>query len=314
MSVLITGAETAVAVMVLQSLSEAAFAGSFDPLAPGFFLVPENRRLRLPSPDAPTYVTNLLQICWQQRIQVLIPCGDTAELLKIAHQRQQFERMGVQVVLAPAESLACSRDQLSLRLACQGIVPLPESSLLNFRFQPEKGPWIIKPRFGRGLRLIKHLSKLKNLPHDESFLVQEFLSGDNFHVDTLLNPSGVPLTAVVRIPLRMEQGVLVSSRSIFSENLQEMALKVAHQLGLSGAASIHFRKDDKGALKMTKVIPHFQPSMTFSTAAGLNLPALCLQMARKKEAKIPEIREVVAGRFGEARVMEANEEARRMAA
>ena len=308
--VLVTGAGSAAAVMFLQAAAAenvVLFAADKDPYAPGLYMVPESRRLRLPRADDPAYVAALLQLCWQHRIGILVPGGTAAEQLRISNQRGSFELMGTTVLLAPAEAVACAQDQLAIRMACEGVVPLPTTRLLSFRFQAGEGPWLLRPRFDRGrpVRLLRSAAELAELPRDESLLVQEYLPGEEYRVDTLMTPDGHPLVAIPRMHLQMEQGAIVAARSFHDPELEELALRVVAGVGLCWAASVCFRRDARGELKLTNIKAHFQGGMSFAVSAGINLPALCLALAQghSVEGRL-SFREVVVVRHWEQQVIE----------
>lgn len=258
--ILVTHAGSAAATMFLRAAGPekvVLFAADEDAYAPGLYLVAPSHRLRLPRIDDPSYVAAILQLCWQHRIQILVPCGPPAEQLRITNQRDSFELMGTRVLLAPADALAATQDHLALRLACEGVVPLPQTHLYNRHFRPEQqeGPWLIRPRFkrGRGVRLVRNAADLANLPRDESYLVQEYLPGEELHVDTLLGPNGEGWVAVPRQHLRMEAGMLVAARSFHDPELEADALRVVTALGLTWAATVTFRRDTKGVAKLVNV-------------------------------------------------------------
>ncbi len=127
MNILVTGAGGPAAISFMQALSETGakfFMADMDYHAAGLYLVPAAQRtLVLPGLHS-EFVADLLHQCQKLKIDVLVPTVDV-ELIAVAKARKQFEKLGVQVLLAEPQTLELCLDKLNLLIACDGLIPLP---------------------------------------------------------------------------------------------------------------------------------------------------------------------------------------------
>jgi carbamoyl-phosphate synthase large subunit len=132
-NILITGAGGAAAVALLKHLrggTHDLIAADMSPYAAGLYLVPSQRRLLIPSASAPDYVAQLVAICREHRVQLLIPTVD-AELIPIARALLRFTEIGTRVLVAPPSALALCLDKFALMRAVGAIAAVPRTELFT---------------------------------------------------------------------------------------------------------------------------------------------------------------------------------------
>ena len=290
---LVTGAGGPAAICFLraQDAFDGFYMADMDPLAPGLFLVPEDRRVILPAGKAPEFIEHLLDCCRFLGITRLVPTVD-AELLPIARQAARFEALGIQLVLSPLEALETCLDKLRLHLRCRRLVPSP-ATVLAGRAPTATGPWIAKPRSGSGSRGIRMVdaSTLASVPADGNWLIQECLPGAEYSVDVLIGPNGEALAAVPRERLRVDSGVATVARTVKDPQLQRLALDAAQLVGIRGVANVQLKRDANGMPKLMEINPRFPGTMALTVEAGANLPKLVMDIAEDKTVTSPEWKE-----------------------
>ncbi len=285
--VLVTGAGGPSAVSIMKSLARVAgvdlWAADIDPNAAGLYLVPAHRRLLLPRGDDAAFVEALLDWCRSEAIDVVYPTVDQ-ELLPLADARAAFQAAGVRLVLAGAAVLATCLDKWRLYQACRGEVPVPRTALLDDTFQDADWalPVIAKPRSGSGSRdihLVRSRIDLDPLARDGTFLVQEYLPGEEHSVDVLATPDARVLAVVPRLRLKVDSGVAVAGRTLHDPELETLARQVATTIGSSWVSNVQVRRDIAGVARLLEVNPRFPGTMPLTVAAGVDMPAICLAMA-----------------------------------
>lgn len=196
MNILVTGAGGAAAISVWKSLGKdhTLYMADMDPCAAGLYLVPAERRLIIPGGKEARYLPELLALCVQHRIELLIPTVD-AELLKIAQHREDFVNQGIQIPLSSVHSLELCRDKYQLLDYCKdtGITPLMQIYDKQFNVDAFQFPCFAKPRVGSGSQGIMEISSpqsLTQLPRDGSYIIQELLTGDEYSVDVYVSRAG----------------------------------------------------------------------------------------------------------------------------
>jgi carbamoyl-phosphate synthase large subunit len=282
--VFVTGGGGAAAVAFLNAIQTSAvdvFMGDIDPHAAGLYLVPPHRRQLLPRGDDPDFSEALLAICRSHEIDVLVPTVD-CELLPLAGRAADFERGGTRLLSAPASALRLCLDKWQLTKACAGAAAVPRTALLDAAFTSTNWPLpvIVKPRQGsgsRGVQLISSWSDLRGVPVDGSLIVQEYLPGEEYSVDVLVDPtSGQVVAAVPRARLKVDSGVAVAGRTVHDAGLETAACAIAEHLGLTFVGNIQLRRNQRGEPVLLEVNPRFPGTMSLTVASGVNMPRLAL--------------------------------------
>ncbi len=288
------------------------WVADIDRHAAGLYLAPADRRLLLPRGDAAGFVDSVLDWCRNESIDVVFPTVDQ-ELQPLAAARQAFEDAGVTLVLAAAATLAVCLDKWRLYEACRGHLPVPRTALLDqsSTLADWDLPCIVKPRTGSGsrdVRLVRSDADLAQVPHDGSYIIQEYLPGEEHSLDVLADRESRVLSVVPRIRLKLDSGVAVAGRTVHDQELESLGRTVAARVGLSWVGNVQTRRDAAGVARLLEVNPRFPGTMPLTVAAGVDMPAICLAMTQGRTASVPiEFREVAMIRFLDERFLQPEE-------
>lgn len=281
--VLITGAGGPAAVSALLDLPDSVewVAADVDPNAAGLYLVPPERRVLVPRGDDPLLVGALLRACAEHRVEVVWPTVDT-ELLPVAAAADEFAAAGVRVLAAPVPTLAVCLDKWQLVRRCRSVVRVPETSLFTAATRPGPLPRVVKPRSGaggRGVRVLQRPEDAAGVPRDGSYILQEFLPGEEFSIDVLCRPDGSVAASVPRRRDKVDSGIAVAGRTVRDPELEAFGAAVAGAIGLTGIANVQARRDRRGRPALLEVNPRLPGSMPLTVAAGVDMPAWALHAA-----------------------------------
>jgi carbamoyl-phosphate synthase large subunit len=288
--VLVTGVGGPSGVCILRALADrpvTLLAGDIDPYAAGLYLVESDRRVILPRGDDQRFADILLARCEQDSVDVLVPTVDS-ELIPLAARRAQFEQAGVQLVLAPLETLEVCLDKWALHARCHGQVRVPDTVLVDDTFDPASAPLpaIVKPRVGsgsRGIHRVDRVEELERLERDGSLLVQELLPGAEYSLDVLATGDGRVIAVVPRERLKVDSGIAVTGRTCHDERLETIGREVAELIGLTGVANVQVKGDVHGEPALLEVNPRFPGTMALTVASGPDMPWLCVANALGQE-------------------------------
>ncbi|MBV9284340.1 MAG: ATP-grasp domain-containing protein, partial [Acidimicrobiia bacterium] len=192
-TVVVTGAGGPAGIAVVRALAAAGHrvvAADVDPLAAGMRLAP--RSAVLPRVDDPTYVERLCEVAFDNGARAVIPTL-AEELVVLAHHRGELEEVGVESwVPDPAAVEACC-DKWQFAQALKRVrLSGPATNLGSAEGVP--GPWVVKPRRGRGSRdvyLVDDADELTwALARVPEPIVQTRLEGREFTVDALVDRDG----------------------------------------------------------------------------------------------------------------------------
>jgi len=300
--VMVTGAGGPAGYCFIKSLAgtdHQLYAVDMDRNAAGLFLVPEERRFLVPRGDSPEFVPTLLAACHRLKIDILVPTVDS-ELLPLSERSEQFATQNTRVMVATPHALAVCLDKYRLALTCKESVPVPRTELFTDRFDANDWsyPVIIKPRRGsggHGVVKIENSEEIMGLTRGDHLIVQEYLPGNEYSVDVLVDRNGSALAAVPRERMKVDSGVAVTSRTLHDAPMENFARRVCEHLGLSYVANVQFRRDSTGLPKLMEINARFPGTMPNTIASGVHMPlvALDILLGRPHAADYPFVETTV---------------------
>jgi carbamoyl-phosphate synthase large subunit len=272
--VLVTGAGGAAGVSVIQALRERGhyvIAADADPLAAGLRLGHESHVL--PVCTDPVYVAALVRASTVSNVQAII-CTVAEEYPALIAAKAFLDEAGVRTLLPDADAVRRCTDKWAFHETTVAAgLPVPSTTLAEL---PEgRGPWIVKPRYGRGSRdvvLCTNRVQLKAaLAAVPDPIVQTRLTGREFTCDALVDPSGVLVGAVPRWRLATKAGISVKGETFESAEVEHVSGLVLKAVGLLGPANVQGFVADDGTVTIHEVNPRFSGGLPLSLAAGADL-------------------------------------------
>ena len=250
------------------------FVAASEPYAYALYLVGDARRISLRRTDDPKYVANLLGQCAENQIRVVIPSSD-AELLLLADARGWFQAQGVDLLMCASEGLKTSMDRQHLMERCREIVATPLSQPIGDQFKT--GDWefpvLVRKRHrisGDEVGVANTPAELDRMGWGDDLIAQSYLGGERYIVEVLTDETGTPVFAVPIVELRNRQSDSVAYRTIHDPELQELALRVVAELGLTHGVSVRFQRNRDDNLFLNDVTPRFSRTLPLVIAAGFN--------------------------------------------
>lgn len=279
--ILVTGAGGAAAIAYLRAMQGpqvSLYAADMDPNATGLYMVGPNKRFLIPPAASARFAETMLDLCRREQIDVFVPTVDM-ELLPISERRADFEAAGIKLLLAPQRTLEICLDKWLLMQACGPQLPVPDSAVLTERLDLNTIPLpcIVKPRAGaggRGFKIIHCAEDWVGQPTDGSMLIQEYLPGEEYSVDVLVDAEGTCHAAVPRLRMKVDSGVAVTARTVRDEELIALSERVARVIDLRFVGNIQWRRRGDGTPALLEVNPRFPGTMPLTIAAGVDMPKL----------------------------------------
>lgn len=236
----------------------------------------------VPPCDDPTFVPEMLRICREHAVRLLIPTIDP-ELGIYARHRDRFAEVGTLVAVSSPEVVAIGADKAATyRWLREAGLPAPRQALLTdtARLEGWHYPLIIKPRrgsAGAGIRLVRRPQDLP--PPDEELVVQEFVRGHEHTIDLLVDDAGRCLCAVPRRRLEIRAGEVSKGLTVHSPDLLDLARRVCASLpGPFGALNVQAIRDSaSGDLRVIELNPRFGGGFPLSDRAGAPFPRWMIQ-------------------------------------
>lgn len=238
---------------------------------------------RVPLSTDPAYLGELLAICEGEGVRLVVPTIDD-ELPLIGAAREAFAAAGAFAACSSeATALTCNDKALTCARLIEAGLPAARTWLPNAVPADEPFPLFIKPRGGRGavgahvVRNRRELAFFRD--YVESPIVQEYLSGPEYTIDVLCDTAGRPLAIVPRERVVIRSGVIDRGRTVKSPVLIELAERVCAVMPFVGPINIQcrMRRDTPAVFEIN---PRFSGGIPLTIAAGADMPAMLIQMAR----------------------------------
>lgn len=287
-TVLVTGAGGAAAVTLIQALrgDHRVIAADVDPLAVGLYLVPAVQRVLVPRGDDPSFVEALLATAHSYGADLVIPTVDV-ELLPVAEAVARFAERGIRVLVESASTLGRCLDKYELMTRCAETVRVPRTVLWGPQTTDEQlaslgAPLIAKPRRGaggRGFAVYDSAEVALLPPRDQSYILQEYLPGEEFSIDVLARPDCHVVAAVPRRRDKVDSGIAIAGRTVSDGGLVAFGKAVAEVIGATGVVNVQARRTADGTPALLEVNARFPGTMALTRAAGVDMPRLAVKGA-----------------------------------
>ncbi len=275
--VLVTGAGGPAGVSVLRALQAAGHrvvAVDTDPDAAGLRLADQGAVGR-PFSD-PAHAESLGELAIASGAQVLVSTL-AEEMAALAEQAEVLDAAGLAHWLpTPAAVRACVDKWRFAEVLAGAGLPAPCTALAAPGLGDEvPGPWVVKPRFGRGSRdvvLVDHPAELDwAVSRVPDAVVQTRLVGREFTVDALVDRDGSLTAAVPRWRLETRGGISVKGETFTLPGLTDAVGVLLRAVGLDGISNVQGFVDPDGAWSFVEINPRFSGGLPLSLAAGADL-------------------------------------------
>ncbi len=288
----------------------------------GSFLV--DRFYAVPPPENREYIPRLLEICDQEKIDLVIP-QTTREIAVLSKEKDRFRSHKIAVMVASGSAIAAANDkgQVLDNFAQLGL-PYPrfyraatESEVVECarKLGYPDNPVVVKVPVSNGMRGLRIL--MENAWNVERFLnekpggteislcellvilrrgnrwpellVTEYLPGPEYSVDAFIGTHAC--VAIPRLRRVIRSGISFENEIEYRDDLAEYTLRAGKQLGLTGAYGFQFKLDQDGIPKVLECNPRVQGTMIASLFSGVNVIWLAVKEAIGEPlAEIPSVR------------------------
>lgn len=144
-------------------------------------------------------------------------------------------------------------------------------------------PLIAKPRFGsasKGIIIIKDNQEIKHYQdifNNDQYVVQEFIDGEEYTIDSYVALSGKILAVVPRKRIEVTAGEVTKALTIRDPAIIALATSIIVAARLKGPLNLQMIKTLSGALYIIEVNPRFGGGVITSIEAGADMPAMVLR-------------------------------------
>ena len=229
----------------------------------------------------PNYIDNLIQICTEDCIDLIIPTIDT-DLLILSQQKERFIQIGTQVLISSPEMIKICRDKnltSQFFLDCGLRAPIPVN---DWKLYKQPFPAFIKPKDGSSsinafkVNGSEELELYANKIDD--YIIQPFIEGQEYTIDIFCDFEGNPISIVPRERLQVRAGEVLQTRIRMDRDLVSEANAICEKFKPCGPLTVQLIRDKDGIDWFIEINPRYGGGAPLSIKAGARSPEAILKL------------------------------------
>lgn len=239
----------------------------------------------------PRYIDNLLQICTDDHIDLLIPTIDT-DLLVLSENKDKFEAIGTRVMISAPDKIRICRDKNNTSqffVDCGLNAPMPVNDWKEYK---AGFPAFIKPKDGSSSINAFKVENAEELEvyagQVEDYIVQPFVSGHEYTIDIFCDWDGNPVSIVPRERLQVRAGEVLKTRIELDQTMIEESKKLCATFKPCGPMTVQLIRDDKGIDWFIEINPRYGGGAPLSMKAGARSAETVLKLLDNEEVSYNE--------------------------
>ncbi len=230
---------------------------------------------------APGYIDDLLRICREDAIDLLIPTIDT-DLLLLSENKVRFEEIGTKVMISAPDKIRICRDKNNTSqffVDCGLHAPMPVN---DWKRYAGGFPAFIKPKDGSSSINAFKVESAEELEvyagQVEDYIVQPFVSGREYTIDAFCDWDGNPVNIVPRKRLQVRAGEVLKTQICLDRTMIEECEKLCSAFRPCGPMTVQLIRDDAGVDWFIEINPRFGGGAPLSMKAGARSAEAILKM------------------------------------
>lgn len=232
------------------------------------------------------YIDNLLQICAEDSIDLVVPTIDT-DLLALSENREKFLELGTRVLISAPEKIRICRDKnltSGFFQSCGLHSPVPVSNWRNYN---SGFPAFIKPKDGSSsinafkVENIDELEVYSN--HVNEYIVQPYIEGKEYTIDILCDFLGEPISIVPRERIQIRAGEVLKTRITMDSIMIEESRKICKKFKPCGPITVQLIREAKTGIDyFIEINPRFGGGSPLSMKAGARSAEMLLKLLNEE--------------------------------
>lgn len=236
--------------------------------------------------NAPEYIDNLLSICKEDDIDLLIPTIDT-DLLVLSENKDKFELIGTNVMISDPEKIKICRDKNNTSqffVDCGLKAPMPVN---NWKDYDAGYPAFIKPKDGSSsidAYKVENREELEVYANQvDDYIVQPFVDGKEYTIDIFCDWDGNPISIVPRERMQVRAGEVLKTRIELDENMIEESKTLCKYFNPCGPMTVQLIRDNRGTDWFIEINPRYGGGAPLSMKAGARSAEAVLKFIDKED-------------------------------
>lgn len=228
-----------------------------------------------------SYIQNLLDICLNDHIDLIVPTIDT-DLLILSENKQLFANQGTLVMISEPEMIRICRDKNNTSkffVNCGLNAPMPVNDWHEYNFG---FPAFIKPKDGSSSINAFKVDSSEELEvyakQVNDYIVQPFVSGREYTIDIFCDFEGNPITIVPRERLQVRAGEVLKTQIVMDRNMIDEAKAICKSFKPCGPLTVQLIRDEYGIDWFIEINPRFGGGAPLSMKAGARSAEIIMRL------------------------------------
>lgn len=238
------------------------------------------------------YIDNLVQICVNDHIDLLIPTIDT-DLLVLSENKKKFEAIGTKVMISTPEMIRICRDKNNTSqffVNCGLHAPMPVNDWREY-----KGgyPAFIKPKDGSSSINAFKVEDEKELVvyagQVEDYIIQPFVSGREFTIDIFCDFDGNPIFITPRERVQVRAGEVLKTQIYMDKIMIDEAKILCESFKPCGPMTVQLIQDQNtGDNYYIEINPRYGGGAPLSMKSGARSAEVLLKLIAGEKVEYQE--------------------------
>lgn len=228
------------------------------------------------------YITQLLAICVQDKIDLILPTIDT-DLLVLAENKGVFEQKGIKVLVSQADKIGICRDKNHTGAFFENCGLKAPKTYNDYTKYDGAFPCFIKPKDGSSSINAFKVEDKEELAiyaeQIEDYVIQPFVDGREYTIDIFCDFDGNPIYITPRERLQVRAGEVLKTRISMDPVMIEESKALIKRFKPCGPITVQLiRSKESGINYYIEINPRYGGGAPLSMKAGARSAEALLQL------------------------------------
>ena len=218
------------------------------------------------------YISQLVEICDSDKINILIPTIDT-DLLVLSENAELFEKIGTKVLISKPDKISVCRDKNFTADFFESCGLKAPHTYNDYTKYSEGYPCFIKPKDGSSSINAFKVNNAEELEFYAKkiceYIIQPFIEGIEYTIDIFCDFDGEPVTIIPRERTQVRAGEVLKTRIEMDETMISESRQLIRSFKPCGPITVQLiRQKDTGIDYYIEINPRFGGGAPLSMKAG----------------------------------------------
>ncbi len=241
----------------------------------------------------PDYISQLVDICQKDRIDIIIPTIDT-DLLVLSGNVGKFNSIGTKVLISEPDKIAICRDKNYTADFFESCGLRAPHTFNDYTKYDRGFPCFIKPKDGSSsinafkVNNAEELEVYANKIGD--YIIQPFVDGTEYTIDIFCDFDGNPITIVPRERVQVRAGEVLKTKIEMDKVMIQEGRQIVEKFKPCGPLTVQLiRQKDTGINYYIEINPRFGGGSPLSMRAGARSAEAILRFLLNKKVAYHEV-------------------------